>query len=45
MQRLTRQDLEDILFGAVILGAGGGGDIAEGRAMIDTALSLSLIHI
>lgn len=38
MQRLTRQNLEDILFGAVILGAGGGGDIEEGRAMIDAAL-------
>ena len=39
MQRLTRQNLEDILLGAVILGAGGGGEIAEGRAMIDTALA------
>ncbi len=39
MQRLTRQNLEDILLGAVILGAGGGGDIAEGRALIDTALA------
>lgn len=39
MPYLTRQNLEDILFGAVILGAGGGGDIAEGRAMIDTALA------
>jgi DUF917 family protein len=39
MQTLTRQNLEDILFGAVILGAGGGGDIAEGRALIDTAMA------
>ena len=39
MQTLTRQNLEDILFGAVILGAGGGGDINEGRALIDTALA------
>lgn len=39
MQTLDQQDLEDILLGAVILGAGGGGDIAEGRAMIDTALA------
>lgn len=39
MQTLTRQNLEDILLGAVILGAGGGGDIAEGRAMIDAALA------
>ncbi|WP_439143947.1 DUF917 domain-containing protein [Planktotalea sp.] len=39
MRTLTRQNLEDMLFGAVIMGAGGGGDIAEGRALIDTALS------
>ena len=39
MQQLDRQNLEDILFGAVILGAGGGGDIAEGRAMIDAAFA------
>ncbi|MEP5155283.1 DUF917 domain-containing protein [Planktotalea sp.] len=38
MRRLTHQDLEDMLLGAVILGAGGGGDIAEGRALIETAL-------
>lgn len=39
MQTLTRQNLEDLLLGAVILGAGGGGEITEGRAMIDTALA------
>ncbi|SEW18033.1 hypothetical protein SAMN04488515_1434 [Cognatiyoonia koreensis] len=39
MQTLTRQNLEDLLLGAVILGAGGGGEIAEGRAMIDIALA------
>lgn len=39
MQQLTRQNLEDILLGAVILGAGGGGDIAEGRALVETALA------
>jgi len=39
MRTLTPQDLEDMLLGAVILGAGGGGDIAEGRAMIETALA------
>ena len=39
MQTLTRQNLEDILLGTVILGAGGGGDIDEGRAMIDEALA------
>ena len=39
MKTLNRQDLEDMLLGAVILGAGGGGEIAEGRAMIDAALA------
>lgn len=39
MQRLTRQNLEDILLGAVILGAGGGGEIEEGRVMIEMALA------
>lgn len=39
MRTLTHQDLEDMLLGAVILGAGGGGDIAEGREMIDAALA------
>lgn len=38
MALLTRQNLEDIQYGAVILGAGGGGDIQEGLALIDTAL-------
>ena len=39
MQQLNRQDLEDVLLGTVIMGAGGGGDIAEGRAMIDAAFA------
>lgn len=39
MTVLTRQNLEDILYGAVILGAGGGGDIEEGLGLIDTALA------
>jgi DUF917 family protein len=38
MTELTRQNLEDILLGAVILGAGGGGDIGEGMAQIDQCL-------
>ena len=38
MTLLTRQNLEDILLGAVIMGAGGGGDIQEGRDLIDRAL-------
>jgi uncharacterized protein len=39
MAELTRQNLEDILFGAVILGAGGGGDIREGMALIDRCIA------
>ncbi len=39
MTELTRQNLEDILLGAVILGAGGGGDISEGMALIDQCLA------
>ncbi len=38
MKTLTRQDLSDILNGAAILGAGGGGDLREGFGMIDHAL-------
>ncbi len=39
MKTLTRQDLEDILFGATILGTGGGGEVSEGLRLIDDALS------
>lgn len=39
MRTLTLQELEDMLLGTVILGAGGGGDIEEGRDMIKQALS------
>ena len=39
MQKLSRQDLEDILYGAAILGTGGGGELSDGLAMIDDALS------
>lgn len=39
MKTLTQQNLEDLLLGAVILGAGGGGDISEGREMIETAFA------
>ena len=35
MKTLTQQNLEDLLLGAVILGAGGGGEMSEGREMID----------
>ncbi|WP_170574821.1 DUF917 domain-containing protein [Ruegeria atlantica] len=40
MKKLSRQDLEDILYGAAILGTGGGGELSEGLAMIDDALAL-----
>ncbi|UZD89785.1 DUF917 domain-containing protein [Cognatishimia activa] len=39
MKKLSRQNLEDILFGATILGTGGGGEISDGLAMIDDALT------
>ena len=39
MRDLSRQDLTDILNGAAILGAGGGGDLSEGLEMIDHALA------
>lgn len=39
MKFLTRQDLEDMLNGATILGTGGGGELDEGRALIDDALA------
>ncbi|MEL7463854.1 MAG: DUF917 domain-containing protein [Pseudomonadota bacterium] len=39
MKTLTRQNLSDILHGAVILGAGGGGELSEGLELIDVALS------
>ncbi|MDV7145624.1 DUF917 domain-containing protein [Tropicimonas sp. TH_r6] len=39
MQTLTRQDLSDILYGAAILGTGGGGELSEGFALIDDALA------
>ncbi|MGI9354767.1 MAG: DUF917 domain-containing protein [Rhizobiaceae bacterium] len=39
MQTLTRQNLEDILNGAAIMGTGGGGELDEGRALIEDALS------
>ena len=39
MKTLSRQDLVDILYGASILGAGGGGDLSEGLDMVDYALA------
>ena len=39
MQKLTRRELEDILFGCTILGTGGGGELEEGQDLIDVALS------
>ncbi len=37
IKNLSLQDLDDILLGATILGAGGGGDIEEGKALIKEA--------
>lgn len=39
MRELSKQDLTDILNGAAILGAGGGGDLTEGFEMIEMALA------
>ena len=39
MKTLSRQDLEDILYGAAILGTGGGGELDEGFGLIDDALA------
>lgn len=39
MRELSSQDLTDILNGAAILGAGGGGDLSEGLDLIDEALN------
>ncbi|MDC0739575.1 DUF917 domain-containing protein [Cognatishimia sp. SS12] len=39
MKKLTRQNLEDILYGATILGTGGGGELSTGFALIDDALA------
>ena len=38
MRELTREDLVNILYGAAILGTGGGGSLVEGIEMIDEAL-------
>ena len=39
MRNLNREDLINILYGAAILGTGGGGSLTEGIAMIDEALA------
>lgn len=39
MKTLTRQNLDDILMGGAILGTGGGGELAEGRDLIEDALA------
>ncbi|MBY6190603.1 DUF917 domain-containing protein [Microbulbifer agarilyticus] len=40
MRVLTRQNLQDILYGCAILGTGGGGELDEGFELIDEALAL-----
>lgn len=39
MQKLSRQDLIDILYGCTILGTGGGGSLQKGLSQIDKALA------
>lgn len=39
MRNLNREDLVNILYGAAILGTGGGGSLTEGIEMIDEALA------
>lgn len=41
MKKLTRENLVDILYGATILGTGGGGSLTEGIRKIDEALALN----
>lgn len=36
---LSREDIADILHGATLFGAGGGGELAEGFELIDTAIA------
>ena len=38
MQKLTKQDLYDILYGCTILGTGGGGKLEQGLSLVDRAL-------
>lgn len=40
MRTLSAQDIEDILLGATVLGAGGGGELSEGRELIAEAAAL-----
>ncbi|MEM9317945.1 MAG: DUF917 domain-containing protein [Pseudomonadota bacterium] len=39
MRELDGQDLSDLLYGAAILGTGGGGELAEGFDLIDQAMA------
>ncbi len=39
IQELSRQDVEDMLHGATLFGAGGGGELSEGLSLIDAALA------
>ncbi|MEM6303448.1 MAG: DUF917 domain-containing protein [Pseudomonadota bacterium] len=39
IQELSREDVADILYGATMFGAGGGGDLAEGFDLIDRAVA------
>lgn len=39
MEMLTKQDVEDILYGAMVFGAGGGGDVSEGLDLLDEIIA------
>ncbi len=39
IKELTRNDVEDILLGATVFGAGGGGELNEGLALLDRAVA------
>ena len=39
IQELSREDVADILHGATVFGAGGGGELEEGLALIDMAVA------
>mgnify|MGYP000083201926 CR=1 FL=1 len=45
MRTLNREDLVNILYGAAILGTGGGGSLEEGIAMIDEALAAGRVRV
>jgi DUF917 family protein len=39
MKELSQEELHDILYGCTVLGTGGGGDLARGLRLVDSALA------